>query len=133
MTGFELLRRYESVEKFAEMVISLVETHKTAEELTEHLKKELPEDALQQLKDGVAQEGYPIFFSDMMKDKKILDSSEVIKAIGIIIPEGCRQLYVFDNKEHFQELVKSGRMIPLYEISEGDKTFIPVYIAYKAT
>ena len=53
------------------------------------------------------------------------------KSIGVIIPEGCKQIYVFKNEDDFMEEVNSGRMKSLYGINDKEKSFFPLFIAYK--
>ena len=53
------------------------------------------------------------------------------KSVGIVIPEGCKQIVIFDNEDNFIEEINSGRMFPLYGERDEEKTFFPIFIAYK--
>lgn len=50
------------------------------------------------------------------------------KVIGIVIPDDCKNIYVFHSKQKFTEQITSGRMKALY----GDKGYQKegTYIAY---
>lgn len=54
------------------------------------------------------------------------------RSIGIVIPEGCKQLYVFEGEEDFIREVNSGRMTPLYGLSDKEKSLFPIFIACRS-
>ena len=62
MTRFEVLKRIEKEEQFADLIVGFVEQYKTSEALAEALKTELTEEGLQALR-STALEGYPLSFS----------------------------------------------------------------------
>lgn len=64
MTRFEALKRIEKEKQFADLIVGFVEKYKTPEAITAVLKTELTEEGLQTVK-SIAQEGYPIFLSDI--------------------------------------------------------------------
>ena len=53
----------------------------------------------------------------------------ISKTLGILIPDGCRQIYVFENESDFLSAVQSGQMIPLYGTKRHEKEYLPVFIA----
>ncbi len=53
------------------------------------------------------------------------------RSIGIIIPEGCKQIYIFENEEDFIKAIESGKMTPLYGANSREISLFPVYIAYR--
>ena len=63
MTRFEVLKRIEKEEQFADLIVGFVEQYKTPEALAEALKTELTEEGLQALR-STALEGYPLSFSE---------------------------------------------------------------------
>lgn len=52
-----------------------------------------------------------------------------VDVIGIIIPRGCTNIYVFQKEEDFVAQVQSGKMIPLYGNEEYQKED-GLYVAY---
>lgn len=52
-----------------------------------------------------------------------------VDVIGIIIPQGCTNIYVFQKEEDFVAQVQSGKMIPLYGNEEYQKED-GLYVAY---
>lgn len=63
MTRFEVLKRIEKEDQFADLIVGFVEQYKTPEALAEALKTELTEEGLQALR-STALEGYPLSFSE---------------------------------------------------------------------
>lgn len=53
----------------------------------------------------------------------------ISKTLGILIPDGCKQIYVFENESDFLSAVHSGQMIPLYGTKRHEKEYLPLYIA----
>lgn len=64
--------------------------------------------------------------SDMEEPQK-----NISKTLGILIPDGCKQIYVFENESDFLSAVQSGQMIPLYGAKRHEKDYLPLYIAQK--
>lgn len=54
-------------------------------------------------------------------------------SVGVLIPDGCKQIYIFDTEENFLEQINAGRMQPLYGYNEEEKSFVPAFIAYIPT
>lgn len=55
---------------------------------------------------------------------------EEVDVIGITIPHGCKNIYVFRKKEDFIEQTRSGKMIPLYgnEECQKDMNLLVAYV-----
>lgn len=70
MTRFEVLKRIEKEEQFADLIVGFVEQYKTPEALAEALKTELTEEGLQTLR-STALEGYPLSFNEQEVTSKV--------------------------------------------------------------
>ena len=49
--------------------------------------------------------------------------------IGILIPPGCKNIYVFREKEEFISQIESGKMIALYGNEENQED-MNLFVAY---
>lgn len=49
--------------------------------------------------------------------------------IGILIPEGCKNIYVFQKREDFISQIESGKMIALYGNEENQEN-MNLFVAY---
>lgn len=56
-------------------------------------------------------------------------TGSVSRTLGILLPDGCKQIYVFESETEFVDAVNSGQMIPLYGIQESEREYMPVFIA----
>lgn len=57
-------------------------------------------------------------------------TSKMGKTIGILIPEDCKQIYIFENKKDFNDQISTGRMKPLYGANASEKDFMNALVAY---
>lgn len=55
------------------------------------------------------------------------------KSVGLLIPEDCRHIFVFDNKEDFTAQIQSGKMKPLYGEKEFQNEYMKLHVAYIPT
>lgn len=58
-----------------------------------------------------------------------MKSGSASKVLGLLIPDCCKQIYVFEAETDFMDAVNSGQMIPLYGIQEHEREYMPVFIA----
>ncbi len=68
------------------------------------------------------------YLLDYISDMEELQKN-ISKTLGILIPDGCKQIYVFENESDFLSAVQSGQMIPLYGAKRHEKEYLPLYIA----
>ena len=54
---------------------------------------------------------------------------EQTDVIGIIIPQDCKNIYVFQNEEDFFAQIRSGKMVPLYGNEDYQKK-MNLFVAY---